>query len=370
MEISLGYLTTKGLSEASALRSEIASIALEEKNRYSDDGRTFLSIEAYLEDVSRRTVCVTLLAGSGSRWKRSVEASLAGLGSAGGKNVRFDPSRPRGLYPVKNILTFSADFIPIAAYAVAATKNLGRRIIVIRGWEREIEDEILKPLAVAPEERVFFEQAAPYGSPLGHADAVWQCRSLWKDAEYVITNFGGDANSRVTIASSLLALDALRSSEGHVDLVVPAARFDRPQYPIRIDDEGLPRGFGHAKLKKSAYSQGPGYANVGVRVYAASALLEKLESLRSRYWVEGSGYAIPGNDPEGREFALDNVDDELAAEGRARILAIALQEELSPVKSLDDIAAFEKAIAIVAASDAAICVETKLQGSRGSGSAM
>lgn len=358
------------MSEASVLRSEIASIALEEKNRFSEDGRAFVSIEDYLEDVSQRTVCVTLLAGSGTRWKRSLEAYRAGAKDEEAQHVRFDPSRPRGLYPVKNFLTTQEGCIPIAAYALAATKGLGRRIIVIRGWEREIEEEILKPMAIVPEERVFFEQDAPYGSPLGHADALWQCRSLWKDADYVITNFGGDANSRVTIASSLLVLDALRSSEGHVDLLVPAARFDRPLYPIYIDDNGLPRGFGHAKLKKSLTSKGPGYANVGVRVYAASALLEKLESLRSHYWVEGSGYAIPGNDPEGHEFALDNVDDELAAEGRARILAIALQEELSPVKSLDDIEAFEKAVARVTASDAAVCAESELHGSRGSGSAI
>jgi hypothetical protein len=82
---------------------------------------------------------------------------------------------------------------------------------------------------------------------------------------------------------------------------------------------------------------------VGVRVYSARALLAKVESFRERFWIEGSGYAIPGNDPEGHEFALDNVDAELAAEGRARILAIARPEELTPAKCVDDIPSFERA---------------------------
>ena len=50
-------------------------------------------------------------------------------------------------------------------------------------------------------------------------------------------------------------------------------------------------------------------------------------------------------------FALDNVDALLAAEGRARMLAIAMPEELTPVKSLDDVPAFESAARLVVASD-------------------
>jgi hypothetical protein len=376
IEMTLEYLTTKGHAEASALRSRIASIALVEKARHAEDGRDCSSVDVCLEDLSRRTVCLTLLAGSGTRWKRSLEAAALRRGAGAVHDVRCDPSRPRGLYPVRNFLSPSGGVIPIAAYAIAATRGLGRRVIVVRGWEREIDEEILIPMGVASGERVFFEQAAPYGSPLGHADAAWQCRDLWKSAEYVITNFGGDANSRVTVASSLLVLAALKASGEGVDLVIPAARFDRPAYPIRLDENGLPRSFGHAKLKERADVQGPGYANVGVRIYAAAALLEKLESLRGRYWVEGSGYSIPGNDPEGHEFALDNVDESLAAEGRARILAIAEPEELCPVKSLDDIPAFEKAVARVVAADSAFAAPAgavhtaRGQGSRGSGSAM
>jgi len=228
-------------------------------------------------------------------------------------------------------------------------RGLGRHLIVVRGWEAEIDAEILLPLGIAPGERDFFTQDAPFGKPLGHGDAAWQCRGLFRAADYVIANFGGDANSRRTILSSLLALDALRASGEEVDLMMPAAPLDSPAYPIGLDEEGLPRSFGHAKLLGKAQAQGPGFTNVGVRVYSAPALLEKLESFRSRFWVEGSGYAIPGNDPEGREFALDNVDAEMASEGRARILAIARPEELTPAKSVDDIPAFERAVESVIA---------------------
>ena len=73
--------------------------------------------------------------------------------------------------------------------------------------------------------------------------------------------------------------------------------------------------------------------------------------MHSRYWVEGQGYAVPGNDPAGREFALDNVDTELAAAGRARILALARSDELTPAKSLDEVPAFEAAVERVVAGD-------------------
>jgi hypothetical protein len=170
----------------------------------------------------------------------------------------------------------------------------------------------------------------------------------------VVTNFGGDANSRRTILSSLLALDALRAIGAEADMLMPAAPLDSPAYPIGVEKDGLPRSFGHSKLQgetSAARRSGPGYTNVGVRVYSARALLEKAEHFRARYWIEGKGYSIPGNDPEGGEFALDNVDAALAEEGRARILAAARPEELTPAKTLGDVPAFERAVESVVAED-------------------
>jgi hypothetical protein len=353
MGIALLGLTGRSYAGAAAFRRGLCELALAERNAAAAASGLpgFASVSAYAADLARRTVCLTLLAGSGSRWVKSLAAAAKGEGPS------FDPERPRGLYPVRDLLRGSGR-IPIAAYALAAVDGLGRHLLVVRGWEAEIDAEILAPLGLGGGDRDYFTQAAPYGKPLGHGDAAWQSRALWRDAEYVVTNFGGDANSRRTILSSLLALDALRAAGNGVDLMMPAASLDDPAYPIGLDEAGLPRSFGHAKLQGSregAAGRAAGgalWTNVGVRAYAREALLEKADSFRSRYWVEGTGYAIPGNDPEGHEFALDNVDAELAAEGRARILAIARPEELTPAKCVGDIPAFERAMESVVAEDA------------------
>jgi hypothetical protein len=352
---TLEYLSGRGHAEAASWRGRIAALALAERAA-RDGARAPSSVGEYLAELSRRTVCLTFLAGAGTRWRKSVAAAAeraAGVpgGPARGLERRLDPERPRGLYPVRDFLRPDGGELPIAAYAIAATGGLGRRVIIARGWEREIDEEILAPLGVGPSDRAFFEQAAPGGSPLGHGDAAWQCRSLWSGADYVIANFGGDASSRTTALSALLVLDALASAGVRADFLMPAARFEAPAYPIDLDGEGLPRGFGHAKLRGVAEASGPGYANVGLRLYRAAALLEKVEYIRSMHWKEGEGYSVPGNDPAGREFALDNADALLAAEGRARILAMAMPEELTPVKSLDDVPAFEAAVERVVAAD-------------------
>jgi hypothetical protein len=345
MDCRLENLAGRGYAEASSFRASLTQIALAERSEADRSaGRaSFASVAEYAAYLSRRAVCLTLLAGSGSRWVKSLAAA-----EARGEGRGFDAARPRGLYPVRDFLSGRGS-LPIAAYALAAVHGLGRHLIVVRGWEAEIDAEILVPLGIGAGERDFFTQDAPFGKPLGHGDAAWQCRDLFRGADYVVANFGGDAYSRLTILSSLLALDALRAGGKSIDLMMPAAPLSSPAYPIGLDEEGLPRSFGHAKLLGKAQAQGRGYTNVGVRVYSAPALLEKLDRFRERFWIEGSGYAIPGNDPEGREFALDNVDAELAAEGRARVLAIARPEELTPAKCVDDIPAFERAIESVIA---------------------
>jgi hypothetical protein len=337
---SLAALTGRDHALALGFRSRIRELALAEREEYS-------SAEEYRSALSRRCVCLTLLAGSGSRWVKSLEDARS----------PFDPAKPRGLYPVLDFIRCKGGSVPIATYAFAAVRGLGRHLVVVRGWEAEIDSEILKPLGIGAEERGFFTQGCLYEKPLGHGDAAWQARELWKGAEYLIANFGGDPNSSLTALSSLLALDALnaKSATGSpdIDLLIPAARVEGAAYPIILDDEGLPRAFGHSKLGLGEGPASSSYSNVGLRIYRTAALRQKLELFRSRYWVEGRGYAVPGNDPAGAELALDNVDAALAAEGRARILAVARPEELSPVKSLEDIPAFEEAMASVIAEDAA-----------------
>lgn len=297
-----------------------------------------------LAELSRRTVALSLLAGAGTRWKRSVEATRAAAIERGETpDPALDPERPRGLFPVRNLLGGGRERLPIAAYALAATAGLGRRVLVVRGFEAQFESELLRPLGAAAGEWRWATQLEVAGKPRGHGDAALRAMDAWRDADYVVANFGGDAASPATAALGLLCLDALNRAGEDVALVLPVARFANPAYPVALGPGGLPSAFGHAKLAGRELSGGPGWANVGVRVYRAADLASGLVALADAHFEDGYGYRVPGNDPEGRELALDNVDATLAASGKARVLAVALPTELSPVKELADVAAFEAA---------------------------
>lgn len=330
-------LTTTRLSEAFAARESLPAVAA---------GFAGLEdVHALVRRLAERTACVTMLAGSGSRWVASLEeARIAG------KDVGVDPAAPRWSFPVRNVMGLGPNPIPIAGYAMAATRDLGHHVIVVRGREREIEELILRPLSYPNGSWNFVTQEAHGGKPRGHGDAAFQAMDFWSGYDYVLVNFGGDASSPLTAIASLAVLDALAARYGSEapGLLIPVALARNPVYPITIDDGGLPRRFGHGKLHGSASPvTGNGYTNVGVRVYRASVLREAILDIRRRHWTADSGYAIPGNDPEGGEFALDNVDAVLAVEGRARLLAVASPEELSPVKSLGDVSQFERDVETV-----------------------
>jgi hypothetical protein len=304
----------------------------------------------YPPSLEARVACVTLLAGSGSRWVESIrEARAAGI------PVDFDEAKPRGLFPVRNLMGEGPERLPIASYALRAVRGLGRSVIVTRGFEAEIESSILRPLGYRSGAYAFREQAVRDGKPRGHGDAAFQCMDLWSDKEYVIFNFGGDASNPLTAALSLAFMAALDAGGAAPALLLPVTRKPSPAYPIRVDGEGRPLSFGHAKLKAAPAGadarpegvDGLAYTNVGVRIYRAAELAEAITELRSRFWTAERGYALPGNDPAGGEFALDNVDEYLAERGRARLLYVARPEELSPVKSLSDVPRFEADIAAV-----------------------
>jgi hypothetical protein len=133
---------------------------------------------------------------------------------------------------------------------------------------------------------------------------------------------------------------------------MPVALAHAPAYPIGVGREGLPLTFGHNKLKggdTAGSAPGMAYTNVGLRIYRAKVLAEAMERVRKTWWRAGTGYTIPGNDPAGGEFALDNVDALLAEEGRARLLHVCRPQELSPVKCLEDVPRFERDIGVVCA---------------------
>lgn len=264
------------------------------------------------------------------------------------------PDEPRGLFPVRNALGFGPDPVPIAAYALAAVRDLGRHIIVVRGWEEAIEQRLLLPLGFEPGSWSFRTQEAPGGNPRGHGDASFQAMDLWSAGEYVIINFGGDASSPLSAFVGLAVLDALSAIMGDdaPGLLMPVALAHDPAYPIQVDNTGRPLSFGHNKLKGSdgtTRTSGMAYTNVGLRIYRAGTLSDAIARIRETWWSAGQGYTIPGNDPQGGEFALDNVDALLAEEGRARLLHICRPQELSPVKTLADVPRFERDIGIVCA---------------------
>ncbi len=357
MSIDFNHMTTGGLGEAFALRSAIPSLCAEAARL---DG-----VVALTRQLAERTACITMLAGSGSRWVASLEEERASRRDASRRDASrraADPAAPRGLFPVRNAMGFGPDPVPIAGYALAAVRDLGRHVVVIRGWEREIEERILGPLGYLPGSWDFATQAAPGGKPRGHGDAAFQTMALWSGCDYVIVNFGGDASSPLTALAALAVMNALDRRPGVLApaLLMPAAFIQAPAYPIELDDSGLPRRFGHAKLQGAASTEAGasiaagsgGYTNVGVRVYRAAALREVILEIRSRHWSPEGGYSIPGNastgaDTAGGEFALDNVDAFLATEGQARLLAVSRPQELSPVKSLADVERFERDAALV-----------------------
>jgi len=336
-------LTTTRHRECFALRGSLPALVA--------DALHLSGVRELVQALAGRTTCITMLAGSGSRWVASLEEARAA-----GRDTGANPAAPRGLFGVANRMGFGPDPIPIAGYALAAVRELGRHVIVVRGWEQAIEEHILAPLSYPTGSWAFATQGAPGGKPRGHGDAAFQTMPLWSDSEYVLVNFGGDASSPLTALSSLAVMAALSSgdSAGARDqpgLIMPAALADNPAYPITVDDRGLPRQFGHAKLHGASGAASSGYTNVGVRVYRASALRDAIERIRSSWWTSAHGYAIPGNaatdDPAGGEFALDNVDALLAAEGRVRLLNVARPQELSPVKSLADLDRFRRDVGVV-----------------------
>lgn len=317
------------------LDAELPGIGIIEDALLLENGRGFSDLESYRDYLAGQTLCVTMLAGSGSRWVNSVEAA-----KAAGERVDFDTAKPRALFPVADAIHGSGS-IAVGAYSIRALSGLGDPLVLVRGHEADISRDILARLGLDPLAFRFRTQETWNGSPLGHGDAAWQLADAISAYEYVVVNFGGDLSSPRTAFLALAALDALDSAGADVREIIPAAPMENPDYPIGLDSEGFPVSFGHAKLKGASDGVAKGLTNVGVRVFKTDALLDACEYFRSRYYSQEKGYSIPGN--AGNEFALDNVDSFLAEKRTARILACASPLEAVKIKKWDDIPAFERA---------------------------
>ncbi len=301
-----------------------------------------------------RALSITFLAGAGTRWKASLLKARENPGAwpAGDVAVSFPLDAPRGLFPVPDFIhgEKGEGRIAMAAYAVEAVRAIKEHILVVRGWEREIEAQVLNPLEMPRSRIAFFTQKeGPNGQVSGHGDAALQCMSLWQNARYVVTNFAGDANSPLTVELALRAFAAFDAKGIEIGVIIPVAMTEKPAYPVFLEENGLPAGFWHEKLAGSKPNAAPtSLTNVGIRVYRADWLRRALLLLKERYYVEGqgpdAGWHIPGNDPSKRECALDNVDNLLAEMRLARVMPVSLPRELTPLKSLGEYPAFVQAV--------------------------
>ena len=166
------------------------------------------SAASYVARLRARTSVVTLLAGSGTRWEESVRLAK----ELGAFQENWEPGTPRALFPIDDILR-PGQKIPIGGYTLRAARELGKHIVVTSGTHDErIEQELVSPLNLSAS----FVTQEKYGDTVnaaGHADAMWQSKDAWQDSEYVIVNFGGNANARATLISSLMLLDLLNKEK-------------------------------------------------------------------------------------------------------------------------------------------------------------
>jgi len=317
------------------------------------------------EEAVVRSVSISFLAGAGTRWraslleaKRAPKAWPAGMAwPASNVAQAFPLEMPRGLFPVPDFIHSAQGKgrIAMAAYAFDAVRDTGRHIVVVRGWEAEIDAQVLGPVGIPLEKRIFFTQKpGADGQVSGHGDAAMQCMGLWQDARYVVTNFAGDANSWITVELALRAFAQFDARGIEIGVLIPVAHTERPSYPVYLDQNGLPIGFRHEKLAASSSKAAPttyastAFTNVGIRVYRSDWLRSALLELREKYYYGDPGaelgWHIPGNDPVKHECALDNVDNLLAEKRLARVMPISLPRELTPLKALGEYPAFVRAV--------------------------
>lgn len=287
----------------------------------------------FLHCWQEKVAVVIFLAGAGSRWIDSIRKA-----QAHGQARHIDIERPRCLALVEDVRNPTHN-IPLAAYTLRVIQGIGRHYIVWRTHLPEIQ-------GVAAECNLtqvrFVQQTSPgNANMLGHGDGLRQVLpELGNQVELVLALFGsGDVQVRKTIITTLLVLTALQKAEPAQRPwgLLPTTFLEKPVYPIRVNEQGMPIGFGHSKLLETNTPVTPAQSNIGVRAYCRQNLDEILSHF-ARFFHGEAGYRIPGNNTN--EFALDNIDAYLAEQQRLRCLCIARPEEITPVKQWEDVEAY------------------------------
>lgn len=333
----INYYLTKGWQKALANKKEIEKTLLELAG--------FKSREEFIKVVAPKTIVATFLAGYGTRW----QDSFNNLENHHLK-AKFDQNKPRVLAKVTNLIPqiISGQEIRAGIYNFLATKNLGQSLVIYRNSKKEIEEEILRPLKI---EAIFRQQTFPsqVGKPLGHGDALVKVKKEIKNYQFLMTNFGSDANSKETIYLSLLCLYVLDKYKSDIWAVLPSALMAKAKYPIYLNVEGMPTGVGQAKLKGKIDECSNRPSNVGLRAYLVKKLLPVIDYFK-KYYQENGSYAVLNNG--NNELALDNFDEYLIKEKKLRHFCVALPEEIShSAKKLEEVPNYLKTLKVVLKKD-------------------
>lgn len=295
-------------------------------------------IPEFLGSIRRRTATVIFLAGAAKRWTESVQGA-----KARGEAANVDITKARCLAPVPDVLHKDLT-VPLGLYNLRAIAGIGTPVLVYR---RNLLDILYMARQAKNDFAMLHYQSAPINDlePLGHGDAFRQLLPLLApNIEYLVTVFGGDVTYRDTVITSLLTQVALQqlNARNRPAGLIPVTCLREAKYPIMIGNKGLPLQFGHKKLTGAEASDKTAPSNVGLRIYTRADVQAVVNSVVQRHYDPLAGYNIPGN--KTNEFALDNIDQILARDGRIRVLNISSNEEIDgSVKTWEDIPKFLEA---------------------------
>jgi hypothetical protein len=322
----------------------------------------YSSMEEAMTDIGQRTAIVFIAGGVATRWDKSFDTPEA-------QTVLEDPQyearrgKARGLAQVPNRLpqnVIGGDTIPVLAYSLWTSMNIpGAKRYLIHSEDTDIQ-ELIEMRHTAEELGLAIQLKSQRKrnnnpKPSGHADALVQNIDILNDVDFILPQFVSDATSPATITDSLLTLAVLNTCGMDVRAVVPTVKMAQPKYSVFIDQNGLVRKMGHAKLLGEESLSGTDSelfiagSQVGIYPFDATQLQKELKATHERYNQEGSYLFLPGHEAAGvNEYAIDDAVISFAVLGRVRQLAVANEIEiLHSAKTVPELPQFIKMIEMV-----------------------